>query len=166
MKAFLLKYIRLILSNKLWFPRSYLNGNFCKSSGWLLLSIPLFTWKISSIFYAQNKHIIYYIFRILIPKSVLVFQAFAPTSFDDSNFITFFDNIFSKAKVTTVFSNMKNWVNLNPTYALQVYVLQLTLYNLSIIITKYTIFLLKSRIIYYLLDLHGRLKFTSVRVPA
>ena len=37
----------------------------------------------------QNKHI-YYIFHILIPKSVLVFHVFhtiAATSFDDSNFI-------------------------------------------------------------------------------
>ena len=36
----------------------------------------------------QNKHIIYYIFDILIPKSVLVFHAFPPTSFDDSSLIT------------------------------------------------------------------------------
>ena len=35
---------------------------------------------------------------------------------------------------------MKNSVNLHPTYSLQVYVLQSTLYNLSIIITKYTIY--------------------------
>ena len=38
----------------------------------------------------QNKHIIYYIFHILILKSVLVFHVFhtiAPTLFDDSNFI-------------------------------------------------------------------------------
>ena len=32
--------------------------------------------------------IIYYIFHTLIPKSVLVFHTFAPTSFDDSSFIT------------------------------------------------------------------------------
>ena len=36
----------------------------------------------------QNKHNIYYIFHILIPKSVLDFHAFAPTSFDDSSFTT------------------------------------------------------------------------------
>ena len=35
----------------------------------------------------QNKHIIYYIFHILIPKSVLVFHTSAPTSFDDYDFI-------------------------------------------------------------------------------
>ena len=35
----------------------------------------------------QNKHIIYYIFHMLILKSVLLFHTFAPTSFDDSNFI-------------------------------------------------------------------------------
>ena len=29
----------------------------------------------------QNKHMLYYIFHILIPKSVLVFQTFTPTSF-------------------------------------------------------------------------------------
>ena len=29
----------------------------------------------------QNKHILYYIFHILIPKSVLVFQTFTSTSF-------------------------------------------------------------------------------------
>ena len=33
----------------------------------------------------QNKHIIYYIFHILIQKALLVFHTFAPTSFDDSN---------------------------------------------------------------------------------
>ena len=31
----------------------------------------------------QNKHITYYIFHKLIPKSVLVFCTFAPTPFDD-----------------------------------------------------------------------------------
>ena len=36
----------------------------------------------------ENKHIIYYVFHMLIPKSVLIFHKFAPTSFDDSNFIT------------------------------------------------------------------------------
>ena len=36
----------------------------------------------------QNKHIAYYIFHKLIPKSVLVFCTFAPTSFDvDTDFI-------------------------------------------------------------------------------
>ena len=35
----------------------------------------------------QNKHITYYIFHMLILKSVLLFHTFAPTSFDDSNFI-------------------------------------------------------------------------------
>ena len=35
----------------------------------------------------QNKHNIYYIFHIVIPKSVLVFHEIASTSFDDSNFI-------------------------------------------------------------------------------
>ena len=40
----------------------------------------LLTWN-------QNTHVIYYIFHILIPKSVLVFHTFAPNSFDDSGFI-------------------------------------------------------------------------------
>ena len=31
----------------------------------------------------QNKHIIYYIFHILIPKSLLVFHTLVFTSFDD-----------------------------------------------------------------------------------
>ena len=35
----------------------------------------------------QNKNITYYIFHIRIPKSVLVFFTFAPTSFDDFDFI-------------------------------------------------------------------------------
>ena len=35
----------------------------------------------------QNKHIMYYMFHILIPKSVLLFHTFALTSFDDSDFI-------------------------------------------------------------------------------
>ena len=37
----------------------------------------------------QNKHITYYIFLKLIPKSVSVFFTFTPTSFDDdTDFIT------------------------------------------------------------------------------
>ena len=36
----------------------------------------------------QNKHNIYYIFHILIPESVLVFHAFAPTSFYHCSFTT------------------------------------------------------------------------------
>ena len=35
----------------------------------------------------QNRHITYYIFSILIPKSVYVFFTFAPISFDDSDLI-------------------------------------------------------------------------------
>ena len=35
----------------------------------------------------QNKHIRYQIFHTLIPKSVLIFQTYATTSFDESNFI-------------------------------------------------------------------------------
>ena len=34
----------------------------------------------------QNKHITYYIFHKLIPKSVLVFFTCAPTSFDDDTY--------------------------------------------------------------------------------
>ena len=35
----------------------------------------------------QNKHITYYIFHILLPKSILVFFTFAPTLLDDTYFI-------------------------------------------------------------------------------
>ena len=35
----------------------------------------------------QNRHITYYIFSILILKSVLVFFTFVPTGFDDTDLI-------------------------------------------------------------------------------
>ena len=35
----------------------------------------------------QNKYVIYYIFHILIPKSLLAFHTLAPTLFHDSKFI-------------------------------------------------------------------------------
>ena len=64
------------------FPRIFVK--FSRTPWWLLV------WN-------QNGHITHSIFHILIPKSVLVFFIFAPTSLDDTDLIQFV--IFSPWKV-------------------------------------------------------------------
>ena len=79
----LIKWLSEIIKNESGVPHMSAPGRRCLNYYKVYCDVTekwLLAWN-------QNRHTIYYIFHILISKSVLFFHIFAPTLFHDSEFV-------------------------------------------------------------------------------